>query len=124
MPYVLVPGCTDKVNLDSVKSNMSDEEERTLTKDMEKTYERLIPSRKVEENREKLVKKLQGMFNDEWPGHDIQVHLFGSSGNLLCSDDSDGALWRAPDLQCAKWLTRQQWIFVSRPTGKKWRASA
>ena len=28
--------------------------------------------------------------NERWPGYDIRVHVFGSSGNLLCTSDSDG----------------------------------
>lgn len=57
---------------------------------MREVYNRLLPNERVEEKRRKLVQKLEKIFNDEWPGHDIQAHLFGSSGNLLCSDDSDG----------------------------------
>jgi DNA polymerase sigma len=29
------------------------------------------------------------MMKDEWPEHNIEVAMFGSSGNLLSSDDSD-----------------------------------
>jgi DNA polymerase sigma len=76
--------------LDKVKSSLSKDEERKLSTDMRELYDRLLPSAQVEENRKKLVQKLEQIFNDEWPGHEIRVHLFGSSGNLLCSDDSDG----------------------------------
>jgi DNA polymerase sigma len=36
-----------------------------------------------------LIKKLERMMKDEWPEHNIEVAVFGSSGNLLSSDDSD-----------------------------------
>ena len=49
----------------------------------------LLPSDESEERRSKLVKKLERILNDEWPGEDIKVHVFGSSGNLLSSSDSD-----------------------------------
>ena len=61
-----------------------------VTADMRELYDRLLPTPAVELKRQKLVTKLEDLFNKEWPGHDIRVHLFGSSGNLLCSDDSDG----------------------------------
>jgi DNA polymerase sigma len=68
---------------------LTEDEERKLATDMREVFDRLLPTAAVEENRKKLVSKLEKIFNDEWPGHDIRVNLFGSSGNLLCSDDSD-----------------------------------
>ncbi|KAI6781934.1 uncharacterized protein J7T54_005144 [Emericellopsis cladophorae] len=80
----------EPIPLGSVKGRLTEEEERSLAKDMRELYEnRLLPSERVEKNRQKLLRKLEKIFNDEWPGHDIKAHLFGSSGNLLCSDDSD-----------------------------------
>lgn len=96
MPYNLDPDCVPKVDEDKIKSKLSKDEERKLSTDMRELYDRLLPSDQVEENREKLVQKLEKIFNKEWPGHDIRVHRFGSSGNLLCSDDSDGAWCRMP----------------------------
>lgn len=90
MPYSLGSERLEKIDLAKVKSKLSEDEERKLSTDMREVYDRLLPSPEIEQNREKLVQKLEKMFNDEWPGHDIRVHLFGSSGNLLCSDDSDG----------------------------------
>ncbi|KAL1841057.1 hypothetical protein VTJ49DRAFT_7441 [Mycothermus thermophilus] len=72
-----------------LKSKLSEEEEKKLEADMRDLYSRLLPTEKIEQNRKRLVEKLEKLFNNEWPGHDIKVHLFGSSGNLLCSDDSD-----------------------------------
>ena len=90
MPYSLGTDRLEKVDSGKIKSNLTEEEERKLETDMRELYDRLLPTDAIEFTRRKLVSKLETLFNDEWPGHDIQVHLFGSSGNMLCSDDSDG----------------------------------
>ena len=94
MPYSLGVDRLEKADPGKVKSKLSEDEERRLTTDMRELFDRLKPTDRVKENREKLVRKLETIFNEEWPGHDIRVHLFGSSGNKLCSDDSDGT-WDA-----------------------------
>lgn len=80
----------EKLNPADIKSKLSEEEERKLSADMRELYDRLLPTPEVESKKQKLVRKLQKLFNDEWPGHDIQVHVFGSTGNLLSTDESDG----------------------------------
>jgi DNA polymerase sigma len=90
MNYNIGTDKLEKVDADKIKSKLSEDDERKLTTDMRELYDRLIPTQEREKNRHKLVQKLEKMFNAEWPGHNIRVHLFGSSGNLLCSDDSDG----------------------------------
>ena len=72
------------------KSRLERDEETKLTKDMQQLYQKLLPSQESERRRTRLVEKLEKILNDEWPGHDIKVNVFGSSGNLLASDDSDG----------------------------------
>ncbi|KAK4236018.1 hypothetical protein C8A03DRAFT_17293 [Achaetomium macrosporum] len=89
MPYSLGTDKLENVDPDKIKSQLSEDDERKLETAMRQLYDRLLPTETVEINRRRLVSKLEKIFNDEWPGHDIQVHLFGSSGNLLCSDDSD-----------------------------------
>ncbi|ORY60705.1 uncharacterized protein BCR38DRAFT_459715 [Pseudomassariella vexata] len=89
MPYSLGSDRLEKLDLTKIKSKLSDDDERNLTADMRELYDRLKPTNAVEANRQRLVQKLEKLLNDTWPGHDICVHLFGSSGNLLCSDDSD-----------------------------------
>jgi len=64
--------------------------EKKLTEDLHELYKRLLPSEESECRRIKLVTKLEKILTDEWPHDDIKVHVFGSSGNLLSSDDSDG----------------------------------
>ncbi|KAG6003157.1 hypothetical protein E4U21_002311 [Claviceps maximensis] len=89
IPYSVGNDRLEKLDLRTVKNKLSDEEEKKLATDMREVYDRLLPTSHVEEKRKKLVNKLEKILNDEWPGHDIRVNLFGSSGNLLCSDDSD-----------------------------------
>jgi DNA polymerase sigma len=94
MPYSLGTDRLEKVDMDKIKSQLSEEEEKKLETAMQDLFDRLLPTDAIEINRRKLVNKLEKLFNDEWPGHDIRVNLFGSSGNLLCSDDSDGRHFR------------------------------
>ncbi|KAI5924508.1 hypothetical protein F4810DRAFT_127480 [Camillea tinctor] len=89
IPYTIGSDPLEKVDLKGIKSKLSEDDERKLSTDMRELYDRLQPTEAVEVKRKKLVQKLEKLLNDAWPGHDICVHLFGSSGNLLCSDDSD-----------------------------------
>lgn len=89
IPYSIGSDMLEKVDPQTLKSKLSEDDERKLTTDMRELYDRLQPTEKVEVKRRMLVQKLEKLLNDSWPGHDIRVQLFGSSGNLLCSDDSD-----------------------------------
>ncbi|KAJ1336018.1 poly(A) RNA polymerase GLD2 [Microdochium nivale] len=89
IPYNIGDALLDKVDLKNVKAKLAHEEQEKLTTNMRELYNQLQPTASVEQKRHKLIGKLEKLFNDTWPGHDIRVHLFGSSGNLLCSDDSD-----------------------------------
>ncbi|KAI1114712.1 hypothetical protein F5Y14DRAFT_160692 [Nemania sp. NC0429] len=89
IPYSIGTDPLEKLDLNSVQSGLSEDDDRKLTTDMRELYDRLQPTEVVESKRGKLVQKLKKLLNDTWPGHDIDVHLFGSSGNFLCSDDSD-----------------------------------
>ncbi|CAG8597266.1 16345_t:CDS:2, partial [Funneliformis mosseae] len=40
-------------------------------------------------NGRNFADKIEKLLNDEWPGHDIKVHMFGSSMNLLGTTQSD-----------------------------------
>lgn len=90
MPYNIGSEKLEKRDAADVKSKLSEDEERKLTTDMWELYDRLLPTTDVEEKKEKLVRKLEALFNNKWPGHAIKVHMFGSTGNLLCTDSSDG----------------------------------
>lgn len=71
------------------KKTLDPVEDKKLFGDMRELYDRLLPSEESEERRVQLVKKLERILNDEWPSNDIRVNVFGSSGNLLSSSDSD-----------------------------------
>ncbi|KJZ75837.1 hypothetical protein HIM_04661 [Hirsutella minnesotensis 3608] len=89
IPYSVGNERLERLDPRTVKNKLSEDEERKLAADVREIFDGLLPTEAVEANRRKLVSKLEKIFNEEWPGHDIKVHLFGSSGNLLCSDDSD-----------------------------------
>ena len=65
-------------------------EEKKLSGDMRELYDRILPLEESSERRARFKQKLERILNQQWPGNDIQVHIFGSSGNMLCSSDSDG----------------------------------
>jgi DNA polymerase sigma len=88
IPYSIGGELLDPVA--NVKATLDPEDEKKLTGDMRALYDRLLPSGDSESRRAQLVQKLERILNERWPGNDIKVHVFGSSGNLLCSNDSDG----------------------------------
>ena len=91
MPYTL-GGDLLPEEKDALKEQLGPEEEKKLTVDMMEIYDRLLPSAESDDRRQQLVRKLERLFNEQWPGRDIKAHVFGSSGNKLCSSDSDGTL--------------------------------
>ena len=64
--------------------------EEKLSGEMQELYGQLLPSQESEERRARFVQKLDALLNNQWPGNDIKVHVFGSSGNMLFTSDSDG----------------------------------
>ncbi|PYH93198.1 zinc finger protein [Aspergillus ellipticus CBS 707.79] len=74
---------------EGIKERLEPEEDKRLSTDMWEVYDRLLPSAESDDRRRQLVRKLEKLFNDQWPGCNIKVHVFGSSGNKLCSSDSD-----------------------------------
>lgn len=78
------------------KKYLSPVEEGKLSGDMRELYDRILPSKESDERRAKFKQKLEHILNEQWPGNDIKVHVFGSSGNMLCSSDSDGEWRRGP----------------------------
>ncbi|KAI9743400.1 MAG: hypothetical protein M1818_003247 [Claussenomyces sp. TS43310] len=102
MPYNLGSEKLDGVKPEDLKPSLTRDGERKLTGDMRELYDRLLPSSEGEARREKFVRKLEKLLNDEWPGHDIRVHMFGSSGNLLCTDESDGGMEKVICVSTAK----------------------
>jgi hypothetical protein len=91
MPYKLGSDKLEKVKTSTIKEQLTPEEDKRLTAEMRELYERdLLPSNESTSRRQKFVQKLKDLLNKEWPGHNIDVHMFGSSGNMLCTDESDG----------------------------------
>jgi DNA polymerase sigma len=90
MAYSIGSDKLEKIKSSNIKAKLTRDDERKLTGDMRELYDRLLPSAESDAKRKKFVQKLEKLLNDEWPGHDIRVHMFGSSGNLLCTDESDG----------------------------------
>lgn len=75
---------------EGVKEKLDPEDEKRLTANIMDFYDRLLPSAESDDRRRQLVQKLERLFNEQWPGHKIKANVFGSSGNKLCSSDSDG----------------------------------
>jgi DNA polymerase sigma len=92
MAYSIGTDKLERVKPSNIKQKLLPEEEKKLTLDGNVLFDQLLPSPGSEERRHLFVQKLERLLNNEWPGHDIRVHMFGSSGNLLHSDDSDGEL--------------------------------
>jgi len=71
------------------QDRLTEQDEAKLTGDMRKLYDRLLPSVECETRRRRLIQKLETILNQRWPGHDIKVNVFGSTGNKLGTNDSD-----------------------------------
>lgn len=89
MPYSLGADVLPEEK-EGLKEHLEPEEEKKLTTDIMDLYDRLLPSAESDDRRRQLVQKLEKLFNEQWPGHEIKANIFGSSGNKLCSSDSDG----------------------------------
>ena len=89
IPYALGGDRLDRERSE-VKKQLDPNEEEKLSGDMRELYDRILPSAESEERRARFVEKLERILNGQWPGNSIKVHVFGSSGNLLCTTDSDG----------------------------------
>ena len=88
VPYSLGPERLEPTSR-PLKHELSRVEDDKLSGDMRELYDRLKPSDESEERRRKLVAKLEKLLNMRWPGHEITVNVFGSSGNNLGTSESD-----------------------------------
>jgi DNA polymerase sigma len=77
---------------DEPKKSLDPHEDEKLSGDMRELYDRLLPSADSTARRHAFVKKLERILHTEWPGNEFKVHVFGSSGNLLYTNESDGEL--------------------------------
>ncbi|KAH7374302.1 hypothetical protein BKA66DRAFT_513737 [Pyrenochaeta sp. MPI-SDFR-AT-0127] len=74
---------------EELKKSLDPHEEDKLSGDMRELYDRLQPNQRDTEIRDKFVKKVQRILETEFPGNEFKVHVFGSSGNMLWTADSD-----------------------------------
>jgi DNA polymerase sigma len=72
------------------KKSLDPHEDGKLSGDMRELYDRLEPKQEDTNIRERFIKKMQGILETEFPGTKIMVHVFGSSGNMLWTSESDG----------------------------------
>ncbi|KAI5286072.1 hypothetical protein KEM54_000087 [Ascosphaera aggregata] len=89
MPYYIGMDPLPSVDLETIKSELTAEEDKKITHDMRELYRKLLPNPESDDRKEKFMVKLEKMLNDRWPGNSIKLRIFGSSGNKLCSSDSD-----------------------------------
>ncbi|KAF9691810.1 hypothetical protein EKO04_010448 [Ascochyta lentis] len=71
------------------KKTLDPHEDDKLSGDMRELYDRLQPSLENTRKRDRFVQKVQHMLETEFPGNLSKVHVFGSSGNMLYTTDSD-----------------------------------
>lgn len=89
IPYTIGGEMLEKAH-SPIKEKLTPEEESQLSGEMRQLYEqRLLPTPESEVRRAKFQEKLERILNEQWPGNCIKVHVFGSSGNLLCTTESD-----------------------------------
>ncbi|KAH6625802.1 hypothetical protein C7974DRAFT_377258 [Boeremia exigua] len=71
------------------KKALDPHEDDKLSGDMRELYDRLQPSLDNTRKRDLFVQKVEHILEAEFPGHLSKVHVFGSSGNMLYTTDSD-----------------------------------
>ena len=82
---------TDKLKPEKPKiERLPEVQEMELSKEMEREFMRLEPSKQSKQWRHQFLAKLSRILNESWPGYDTKVHAFGSFENQLWRDDSDG----------------------------------
>lgn len=65
-------------------------EEKKLGAELKALYDHLLPTSESQASREAVVEKLKNILREEWPDRTVEVSVFGSSGNLLNTNQSDG----------------------------------
>lgn len=79
----------DKVK-EEPKAILNPHEEDKLSGDMRELYDRLQPTQENTDIRNKFMEKVQRILETEFPGNEFKVSIFGSSGNMLWTAESDG----------------------------------
>lgn len=89
MPYSIGTDLLEKAIV-TPQESLDPKDERKLTHDIRELYNKLIPTPESVKRRAQFIHKLETLLNKQWPGSDIKVNVFGSSGNMLCTNESDG----------------------------------
>ncbi|CAO2651602.1 Nn.00g041720.m01.CDS01 [Neocucurbitaria sp. VM-36] len=84
------------------KKTLDPHEDDKLSGDMRELYDRLQPNQQDTDIRDRFVKKVQRILGTEFPGNEFKVHVFGSSGNMLWTAESDDGMERVVCIPAAK----------------------
>jgi hypothetical protein len=79
----------DEVKED-LKATLDPHEDHKLSGDMRELYDRLQPTQENTAVRNRFMDKVQHILETEFPGNEFKVSIFGSSGNMLWTAESDG----------------------------------
>jgi DNA polymerase sigma len=82
-------------NFLGMKDNLTKLQDEKLTSELMDLYSQLLPTPDSERRRSLFTAKIEGILRKEWPETKFKAHVFGSSGNMLCTSDSDGMRSRA-----------------------------
>lgn len=88
VPYSLGPERLDSAP-EETKRKLGEQEELKLTTDIKDLYASLVPDPESVGRRTLFVQKLESLLQQRWPGQQINVSVFGSTGNCLGTSDSD-----------------------------------
>jgi len=72
------------------KKTLDPHEDDKLSGDMRELYDRLHPTQENTDMRNTFMRKVQYILETEFPGNEFRVNIFGSSGNMLWTSESDG----------------------------------
>jgi DNA polymerase sigma len=78
------------------KKILDPHEDDKLSGDMRELYDRIQPTQENTETRNKFMTKVQRILETEFPGNEFKVSIFGSSGNMLWTAESDGTVAVSP----------------------------
>lgn len=86
---IIIENTPVHTSLQSVPYLLDVQDEDSITIDIIRLYQELLPSKESHDRRIRFVKKMERLLNHEWPNHDIKAHVFGSSVNDLGTTTSD-----------------------------------
>ncbi|KAH7408654.1 hypothetical protein DE146DRAFT_606798 [Phaeosphaeria sp. MPI-PUGE-AT-0046c] len=74
---------------EELKKTLDPHEDDKLSGDMRELYDRIQPTQEHTDVRNRFVAKVQRILETEFPGNNFKVSIFGSSGNMLWTAESD-----------------------------------